>query len=73
MMFGEVVMGVDMAHFDEIFDARKEEKGVADDAGLNADDMIYISNAFLKKYKEVKANHSHKTLLSNYLQRLRLY
>ena len=54
MMFGEVVMGVDMAHFDEIFDARKEEKGVADDAGLNADDMIYISNAFLKKYKEVK-------------------
>lgn len=54
MMFGDVVMGVDMAYFDEIFDARKEAKGTTDDADLDAEDMIYIANAFLAKYKEVK-------------------
>lgn len=54
MMFGDVVMGVDMSNFDEIFDAKKEEKGVSNDAELDADDMIYISKAFLEKYEEVK-------------------
>ncbi len=54
MMFAEVVMGVDMDHFTTIFDARKEERGITDDADLDADDMVYISNAFLAKYEEVK-------------------
>ncbi len=54
MMFADVVMGIDMSNFAAIFNARKEEKGITDDADLDADDMIYIANAFIKKYEELK-------------------
>ena len=56
MMFADVVMGIDKSNFDAIFDARKAEKGITDDADLTAEDMEYISNAFLTRYKELKGD-----------------
>ncbi len=54
MMFADVVMEIDKANFEAIFDARKEEKKITDDADLTAEDMEYIAKAFLKRYKELK-------------------
>lgn len=54
MMFADVVMEISKEHFDKIFDARKAEKGIKDDADLTAEDMEFIANAFLVRYQELK-------------------
>ncbi|MEO7145715.1 MAG: pyruvate, phosphate dikinase, partial [Bryobacteraceae bacterium] len=41
-MFGEVALGIDMAKFDEIFDARKHKAKVKLDTDLTAEDMKLI-------------------------------
>ncbi|MDP6670302.1 MAG: PEP/pyruvate-binding domain-containing protein, partial [archaeon] len=48
-MFGDVVMDVSHAKFEEILDKLKEEKGVEDDTGLSAEDL----KALIPKYKEL--------------------
>ncbi len=48
-MFGDVVMDVKHAKFEEILDRVKEEKGVEDDTGLDAEDL----KALVPKYKEL--------------------
>lgn len=54
MMFADVVMEIGKENFDKIFDARKKQRNVSDDADLTADDMIYIADAFLDRYQELK-------------------
>ena len=56
MMFSDVVMEISKEHFDEIFDARKAEKNITDDADLTAEDMEYIAKAFLARYEELKGD-----------------
>ncbi len=48
-MFGDVVMDVKHALFEEILDAAKETKGVKDDTGLDSEDL----KALIPKYKEL--------------------
>src|SRR5208283_4596228 len=48
-MFGEVAMGIDMAHFDEVFDARKAKAKVKLDTELSAADL----KAIIEDYKKV--------------------
>jgi pyruvate,orthophosphate dikinase len=51
-MFGEVALGVDMAHFDEVFDARKKKAKVKLDTDLTADDLKVIIEDFKKVFKK---------------------
>ena len=48
-MFGDVVMDVKHALFEEILDKAKETKGVSDDTGLDAEDL----KALIPQYKEL--------------------
>jgi len=54
MMFADVVMEIGKENFDKIFDERKKQRKVSDDADLTAEDMIYITDAFLARYQELK-------------------
>ena len=54
MMFADVVMEIGKENFDKIFDERKKQRKVSDDADLTAEDMEYIAKAFLKRYEELK-------------------
>ena len=54
MMFADVVMEIGKENFDKIFDERKKQRKVSDDADLTAEDMIYIADAFLARYQELK-------------------
>lgn len=47
-MFGDVVMGVEKALFEEILTAEKERLGIVNDTGLSEDDLKEL----IKKYKE---------------------
>ena len=49
-MFGEVAFGVDMEHFDEVFDARKKKAKVKLDTDLTADDLKVIIEDFKKVF-----------------------
>src|SRR5512142_1468784 len=51
-MFGEVAMGIDMALFDEAFDARKHKIGTKLDTDLSADDLKAIIGEFKKIVKK---------------------
>src|SRR5581483_2454651 len=51
-MFGEVALGIDMAKFDHIFDARKEKVKV--DTDLNADDLKVIIDNYKKLVEKEK-------------------
>jgi pyruvate, orthophosphate dikinase len=51
-MFGEVALGVDMAHFDEVFDARKKKAKVKLDTELTAVDLKVIIEDFKKVFKK---------------------
>ena len=53
-MFADVVMSIDKAKFDEIFDGKKAEKGVKLDIDLNADDLKDITQKFKVLYKEIQ-------------------
>lgn len=47
MMFSDVVLDVPKHNFEEIFDARKREKGIKQDTDLDAEDLKQICNEFL--------------------------
>lgn len=48
-MFSDVAMGFDKNKFEDVLSAKKEEKGVATDHDLTAEDFVDV----VKKYKEV--------------------
>ncbi len=48
-MFGEVAMGIEMEHFDHVFDTRKAKSKVKSDADLSAEDL----KAIIDEYKKV--------------------
>jgi pyruvate,orthophosphate dikinase len=55
-MFGDVVMGVEKALFEEILTAEKERLGIKNDTGLSEDDLkglIEKYKAFIKKEKGI--------------------
>src|SRR6516165_2257064 len=52
-MFGEVALGIDMALFDEAFDARKHKIKAKADTDLTADDLKAIIGEFKKIVKKV--------------------
>ena len=52
-MFADVVMSIDKARFDEIFDGKKAEKGVKSDIDLEAEDLKDITFKFKALYKEI--------------------
>lgn len=45
-MFGKTVLGIDGAHFDEVFDPAKRARRTSDDLGLDADDLRVVVVAF---------------------------
>ena len=51
-MFGDVVMGLSKAKFEELIDAMKEKKGVKQDVELDADDMVELTKEFKEFYKK---------------------
>lgn len=53
-MFADVVMEIEKAHFEHIFDTRKHEKGVKNDTELDAKDLKEIVELFKKRYLELK-------------------
>ena len=52
-MFGEVALGIEMAHFDEVFDTRKAKAKIKLDTELTADDLKAIIGEFKKIVKKV--------------------
>ena len=51
-MYGDVVLGVEHHHFEEILSEHKEDKGVTLDTDLKADDWKEIAKAYAKKVEE---------------------
>ena len=51
-MFGEVAMGIDMANFDAVFDARKKKAKIKQDTDLTADDLKAIIEDYKKVFKK---------------------
>ncbi|NLN66496.1 MAG: pyruvate, phosphate dikinase [Clostridiaceae bacterium] len=51
-MFSDVVMEIKKAKFDEIMDAMKEQKGVAGDTDLDADDLKRLVEQFKELYQK---------------------
>ncbi|MBI5905533.1 MAG: pyruvate, phosphate dikinase [Deltaproteobacteria bacterium] len=52
MMFSDVVLGLSKEHFEHIFDARKQERGVAYDVDLTADDLKDLCRKYRALVKE---------------------
>jgi len=50
-MFGDVVMGMEHSHFEEIMDAKKKEVGAKVDTDLNADDLKDLCFRYMERYK----------------------
>ncbi|MBC06407.1 pyruvate, phosphate dikinase [Thalassospira sp.] len=48
-MYGDVVLGVDHYHFEDILETVKEDKGVTLDTDMSADDWAEVVEAFKKK------------------------
>ncbi|NLJ94629.1 MAG: pyruvate, phosphate dikinase [Clostridiaceae bacterium] len=53
MMFGDVVMEIDKSNFDNIFDSKKEQKGIELDTDLTAEDLAEIVSDYKEIYKEL--------------------
>ena len=53
-MFSDVVMDISKSNYEEIFDNKKEERGVDLDTDLTAQDLKDIVKGFLAKYDELK-------------------
>ncbi len=51
-MFGDVVMGISKAKYDEIFDGQKAKKGVEFDVDLDVDDLKEIIVGYKALYKQ---------------------
>jgi pyruvate,orthophosphate dikinase len=48
-MFGEVAMGIEMEHFDHVFDSQKAKRKIKNDTDLTADDL----KAIVAEYKKI--------------------
>ena len=55
-MYGDVVLGVDHYHFEDILETIKEDKGVSLDTDMGADDWAEVVEAFKKKVKSELGN-----------------
>ncbi len=55
-MYGDVVLGVDHYHFEDILETIKEDKGVTLDTDMGADDWAEVVEAFKKKVKSELGN-----------------
>jgi pyruvate,orthophosphate dikinase len=51
-MFGDVVMGVDHAHFEEALEGLKRERGVKEDTELTAEDLRELVNRYKAIYRQ---------------------
>jgi pyruvate,orthophosphate dikinase len=51
-MFGDVVLGVDHHHFEEILELAKEDRGYLLDTEMTADDWLKVIEAYKAKVKE---------------------
>ena len=51
-MFGDVVLGVDHDHFEEIIDTQKMMKGIALDTELDADDWKAVATGFKERVED---------------------
>ena len=51
-MFGDVVMGISKSKYDEIFDGKKDAKGVEFDVDLDVDDLKEIIVGYKELYKK---------------------
>ncbi|MDA8122521.1 MAG: pyruvate, phosphate dikinase [Deltaproteobacteria bacterium] len=52
MMFSDVVLGIDKEHFEEIFDAKKGERGVSTDVELTSGDLKDVCGKFKALVKQ---------------------
>ncbi len=52
-MFSDVVMEISKSNYEEIFDAKKKERGVNLDTDLTADDLKAVVAGFLAKFEEL--------------------
>ena len=59
-MFGDVVLGVDSGHFEEILENIKDTKGVKYDMDLSAEDLQEVVRRYRAKIKEVKGVDFHQ-------------
>ena len=66
-MFGDVVMGVDHEHFEEVIEALKEERGVKNDVELTADDLKVL----VDRYKGVYRDHTGEMFPEDPFEQLR--
>jgi pyruvate,orthophosphate dikinase len=53
-MYGSVVLGIPDEHFDQVMDARKEERGIELDTELDVEDWKAISEGFKRVIEEKK-------------------
>ena len=67
-MFGEVALGIDMEHFDHIFDARKHKRKVKLDTDLTTEDL----QAIIADYKALVARTTGKPFPQDPMEQLRL-
>ncbi|MFH2028496.1 MAG: pyruvate, phosphate dikinase, partial [Nanoarchaeota archaeon] len=67
-MFGDVVMGVEHKHFEEVLDKAKETKGVEFDTDLEAEDLKKVCQG----YKEVVQRHTGKMFPNDPKEQLKL-
>ena len=67
-MFGEVTLGIDMEHFDHIFDARKHKRKVKLDTDLTTEDL----QAIIADYKALVARTTGKPFPQDPMEQLRL-
>ncbi|MCS7081758.1 MAG: pyruvate, phosphate dikinase [Bacteroidota bacterium] len=51
-MFGDVVMGVNHAHFEEALEALKRERGLREDIELTAEDLRELTNRYKAIYRQ---------------------
>jgi pyruvate,orthophosphate dikinase len=67
-MFGKTVLGVDGEHFDEVFDAAKQAKGISNDLDLDEGDLREI----VSRFKEIVAEHAGREFPSDPREQLDL-
>ncbi len=53
-MYGDVVLGIDPYHFEDLLEDHKADRGVELDTELVASDLINLVNDYLAKVKEIK-------------------
>jgi pyruvate,orthophosphate dikinase len=65
-MFGEVAMGIEMEHFNHVFDVQKAKKKVKLDTDLTADDLKIV----VAEYKKVVKKHAKRDFPQDSVEQL---